>query len=437
MNKVVLTSLLSLSLAAPAVNMCVAQAAPQQNPPAGGQVQMSEQEFTAYNNAKTQATPAAKAAAFEAYLKAYPNSAVKADVLEQMMYAYSQANDQPNTLSAADRVLAVTPNDLRALVFEVYLRRPQADALTDPAAKTAALDKIATYAQTGLAAPKPTGMSDADWKTAQTQALPIFRSAIADDQMSKKDYAGAIQTYKDEISSVPEQTQTPGPVLQDVVFLANAYMSQGDFLNCAWYATRAAAYAGQFANQIQPLATYCYKKYHGDATGYDALQAQVKTTLTPPADLGTTVKPAPKPEDYVAQTIATTPDLAVLALSDKEFILQYGKPEDAEKVFATIKGKSVEIPNALVIQGSTEAQLLLAVSDDAQQSKTADFTFNMKTPLPKAPTVGEKVTVQGTYDSYTQKPVMIVMSDGELVVKKAAAPAHHTTSTHHAPARKR
>ena len=139
--------------------------------------------------------------------------------------------------------------------------------------------------------------------------------------------------------------------------------------------------------------------------------------------------PAPKPEDIVSNLIATTPDLATLALSDKEFVLTYGQPADADKVFDTIKGKAVEIPGAVVI-AVTPDQLQVAVSDDAKQSKTADFTFNMKEPLKTVPNVGDTVTLQGTYASYTQKPLMITMSDGSLVTPKKAAPVHHTT-THH------
>ena len=440
MKKVVLASLLTFAVAAPVSTIAFAQAAPAAGAAgAAGQVQMSQEEYAAYNNANTQTTPQAKAQAFEAYLKQYPNSAVKADVLNQLLYAYSQANDKANALNAADRLLTVDPNNVRALTLEVYYRKADADQMTDPAAKVAALDKVAQYAQTGLNAPKPKDMSDKDWEALQKQTKPTFQSAIADDDLAKKDYAGAISAINTELSMVdPAQTQTPGPVLQDMVFLANAYMSQTppDYLSCAWYATRAAVYAGQFATQIQPLATYCYKKYHGDNSGYDQLQAQVKTSLTPPADLSTTVKAAPKPEDIVAQTIASTPDLATLALSDKEFILQYGKPEDAEKVFATIKGKSVELPNSVVI-AATENQLQLAVSDDAVQSKTADFTVNMKAPLTKLPAVGDKVTVQGTYDSYTQKPVMITMTDGEVVGKKPVPAKRPAAAAHHTTARKR
>ena len=42
-----------------------------------------------------------------------------------------------------------------------------------------------------------------------------------------------------------------------------------------------------------------------------------------------------------------------------------------------MKGKSVTIPDALVIESSPTV-LKVAVSDDAVQSKTPDFTFNLK-----------------------------------------------------------
>jgi hypothetical protein len=435
MKKVVLASLLSATALIPfaLTNSVRAQAAP-----GGGQIQMSQEEYAKYNAAATATTPAAKAAAFEDYLKSYPNSAVKADVLNQLLYAYNQTGDEAKTLDAADRLLAVEPNNLRALTLEVYYRRQDADKLTDPAAKQAALDKVAAYAQTGLNATKPKDVSDADFKTLKDAATPTFDSAIADDDLAKKDNADAIKALKDEIDTHQADTQKPSPVLQDVYVLAQAYYTSTppDYLNCAWYATRAAAFAPEpYKTQIGQLASYCYTKYHGSKDGYPALQTAVQTNLDPPADLATTVKPAPKPEDIVQNLISTTPDLATLALSDKEFVLQYGKPEDADKVFDTVKGKAVEIPGAVVV-AATPDQLQVAVSDDAKQAQpkpTADFTFNMKEPLKTVPNPGDTITLDGTYASYTQKPLMITMSDGSVVLPKKApvhhAPVHHTT--HH------
>jgi len=70
--------------------------------------------------------------------------------------------------------------------------------------------------------------------------------------------------------------------------------------------------------------------------------------------------------------------------------------------------------------------LQVSVSDDAVQSKTADFTFQLKEPLKTPPVVGAKITVTGTYASFTPTPIMITMSDGAVVEPKKAAPVHHT-----------
>jgi hypothetical protein len=434
MKKVVFASLLAVAGAVPTASFAYAQQ-PAATTAAGGQVQMSEAEYADYNAANTAATPAAKAAAFEAYLTKYPNSAVKADVLNQMLFAYSQTGDEANTLSAADRLLAIDPGNLRALTFEVYYRKADAEKLTDPAAKQAALDKAADFAQKGLDAPMPKGMDPAAFKELQSKTAPTFLSAIAEDQLGKKDNADAITTLKKEIDGDEPDTEHASPVLQDVYVLAQAYYTSTppDFLNCAWYATRAANFAPDaFKPSIQPLANYCYKKYHGKMDGYDAMQASVKTNLDPPAGFLASITPAPKPADMVHALVTSTPDLATLALGDKETALQYGSTEDADKVFDSVKGKSVEFPDVTVVSATAD-QLVLMVSDDANASKTADFTVNMKEPLKTIPAVGAKITVDGTYASYTGSPLMITMSDGTVVEPKkkpaAKAPVHHTT--HH------
>ena len=389
-----------------------------------GQVQMDPKEYEAYDNAvNKQTTPQTQAPALEAYLTAYPNSAVKADVLQRLMVDYSQF-DTAKAVIAADNVLKVDPNNLRADLIEVYLRRQAAEAMTDPsktADRQAGLDAAASYAQKGLTASKPSGMADADWTTLTAAAYPTFYSAIGTAALSKKDTATAIDAYKKEIASVPvAQTTAVGTPLQDTYYLGQAYYQQAtpDYVNCTFYATRAYSYApAQFQAQM-PLAAYCYKKYHGGTDGYDAVVTAAKANLNPPD--GFTIVPAPTPADQVATLIKTTPDLAKLALSDKEYVLANGKPEDADKVFETIKGKQVGFPGVLVI-AATADQVQVAATDDAVQSKTADFTFAFKTPLTKVPEVGSKVDIAGTYASYTQNPVMITMSDAEIVAKKAPA----------------
>jgi len=457
MKKVVVASLLAVASVAVVTRTAVAQT--QVNLGSNAQasnsgVQMSPAEYNAYNSAIGQTTPQTKASALEAYLTAYPQSAVKGAVLEQLMLAYS-AFDPAKTLDAADRLLQVDPNNLRAYTFETYFRMTAADSITDPAAKQAALDKAADYATKGLATTKPTDANAADFNALQAQAKPTFYRAIATAALNKKDGATAVTDFKQELEGAPPaDTAKPGPLLQDTFTLGMAYYQSAppDYVNCTWYASRAAALAPEpYKSQMMPLAKFCYKKYHGSDDGYDTVLTAAAKTLDPPADFK--IKPAPKPEDMAHDLITSTAeaDLPKLAMSDREFVLANGNSDDAAKMWNSMKGKSLQFPDALVIESSPTV-LKVAVSDDAVQSKTADFTFNMaapddtkKTPaqaaaakkladdIAAATAVGQKVTLSGTFDSYTPKPLMIIMSDGAVVLKKATpkpTAAHHPAPAH-------
>ena len=428
MKKVAIASLLAASTFTAAPGMLSSGGfALAQTPaaPAAGQIQMDPAEFTDYDNAvNKQTTPQTQAPALEAYLTKYPKSAVKADVLARIMIDYSSF-DHAKAIDAADKVLQVSPDNLQAYVIEVAYRSEAAQTQTDAAAKQSGLDAAADYAQKGLAAAKPASMADADYQKLKDYSTPIFYGAEANDDLAKKDAPGAITAYKAELAADPPAATTQPQALQETYYLGQAYYQSTppDYVNCTFYTTRAASLApDQFKPQLQPLANYCYKKYHGSMDGYDAVVTAAKANLNPPADFK--IVPAPTDADIVKKTIADTPDLATLALSDKEFILQNGSSDDADKVFATVKGKSTEIPDATVI-AATADQLQVAVSDDSVQSKTADFTYAMKTPLKTVPTVGSKISLTGTYASYTQKPLMIMMTDGEVAARKTT-PARTT-----------
>jgi hypothetical protein len=434
MKKAVVASLLAVASVASGARVAVAQTQVNLGTNAqqtGGGVTLPPAEYNDYTAAIGQSSPQAQAPALEQFLTKYPQSQVKNDVLQRLMLAYSSF-DPAKTLDAADRLLQVDPNNIRALTFATYFRLQGADQIADPAAKQAALDKAAEFAQKGLAATKPADMSEADFNTVKGAATPVFHRAIAAAALARKDAATAITHLKANLTAAkPEETKTPGPLLQDTYTLAQAFYQSTppDLLNCAWFAARAAAFAPEpYKTQMMPLAKFCFKRYHGADDGFDALVAAAQQSLEPPANIRDTIKPAPSPADIVKQVIASTPDLATLAISDKEFILQNGSPEDAAKVWDTIKGKTVQFPDATVISVSDTA-LQVAVSDDAVQSKTADFTFNLAAPLKNPPAVGSKVTVTGTYASFTPQPFMITMSDGAIVEPKKTpakpSPAHH------------
>jgi hypothetical protein len=421
MKKYVLASLLALATTVPvSVPMVYGQGAQP------GQITIKDPtEYNDYTNAIGQSTPAAKSAAIEAFLTKYPNSVVKNDLLEVLMATYQQGGDQAKTLDTADRLLAVDPGNLRALFIEVYLEGTQASTKTSPADAQPILDKAAAQAQTGLTAAKPANMAQADYDKLKGATTPIFYGAIAKDDENKKDFAGAIAAFTSELKAYPDQASTQsGPGLNDTYLLGQAYAQQTppDLKNAAWFLTRAAQFApAQAKPTIEKAAEYFYNKYHGSMDGYPAVQTLAQANLFPPDGYNPTpAPPPPSPADLAAQTVASTPDLKSLSLADKEFILFNGKPEDAQKVWDVMKGQRVEVPGMVI--SATPDSVQVAVTEDNKQSKKADFTINMKTPLKSVPAIGATATYDATFDSYVANPPMITLSGGEPPAK--AAPAH-------------
>ncbi len=440
MKKVALASLLAVAtstLCAPQFALAQAQPAAQTAAPAAGGAQQitikDPAEYNEYSNAISQSSPAAKASAIEAFLTKYPNSVVKSDMLEQLMAAYQASNLPDKTVDAASRLLAVDPSNLRALAITVYIKKAQAAQKSTPAEQQPLLDDAAASAQKGLTAPKPANLADADYQKLKAATTPIFYSAIALDDQAKKDFPGAVENFKKELTATDAaQTQT-GPALNDTYLLGQAYSQQTppDLKNAVWFLTRAAAYAPPAAkDQIEKAAEYYYKKYHGSMDGFDQVKQQVMQSVLPPDSYNPTpAPPPPSPADQAATVVSTTPDLKTLNLNDKEFILFNGKPEDADKMWAVMKAQTYEIPGKVV--SATAEAVQLAVTDDAKASNTADFTLNMKTPLATPPAIGTMVTYIGTFDAYTQNPKMITLINGQSPepVKKApvrrAAPRRH------------
>ena len=414
MKKVALASLLAIATS----TLCAAPFALAQAAASGGDSQQitikDPAEYNDYSNAISQSSPAAKASAIEAFLTKYPNSVVKEEMLEQLMAAYQATNNMDKTVDAASRLLQTDPSNLRALAITVYIKKAQAAQKSTPAEQQPLLDDAAASAQKGIAAQKPASMAQADFDKLKAATTPIFYSAIALDDQLKKDYPGAEDAFKKELQSVPAaQTQT-GPALNDTYLLGQAYAQQTppDLKNAVWFLTRAAQYAPPAAkDQIEKAAEYYYNKYHGGMDGFDQVKTLVTQSVLPPDSYNPTpAPPPPSPADQAAKVVASTPDLKTLNLNDKEFILFNGKPEDAGKMWDTMKGQTYEIPGKVV--SATADSVQLAVTDDAKASNTADFTINMKKPLTTPPAIGTMVNYDATFDSYTQNPKMITLING-------------------------
>ena len=417
----------------------------------GGQITIKDPaEYNAYQMFSTQTDPKQKAAAGESFLEKYPQSVVKKAILDALLDCYQQAGDPQKVLDTANKLLQVDPNNMKAILYSVMIKKQMCGQKSDPPT----CDDAAVLAQKGLQAPKPAETSDDDWKKMTGVAYPIFHSAIAlDDALSKKDFKGAQKEYTDELQMYSED-QSKSQGLVDTLQLAQAYSQPGatqDLPKAVYLYARVWAYAPpQYKAQIEPKLEYYYKKYHGSLDGLDQLKEQAKSgPPLPPGSINDMIKQAKTPAEQIHDLIAATPDLKSLALADKETVLALGSKDDADKLWALLKDQQTQVPG-IVIDADANA-IKVAVTQDAKDTKTADFVVNLKKPLTDADLnvihPGFEFKTQpaaelvGTYDSYTQTPAtpttaqsaVIVLRDGEYIPeKKKAAPVHHAPA--HRPA---
>ncbi|WP_058189685.1 hypothetical protein [Terracidiphilus gabretensis] len=404
-------------------------------------------EFNAYQNAASQSDPKAKAAAYEQFLTQYPQTVAKPSVLNELLGIYWTAQDADHTISTASRILQVDPNNPQAILYSVIIKKAQCAKTSD--AQTC--DDAAALAQKGLALTKPASMSDADWQKVQHVGGPIFHSTIAlDDVISKKDYKGAQTEYGSELKLYSDD-ESKSAGLNDTLLMAQAYSQPGsgqDLKEAIWFYARVWAFApAQYKAQIEPKLEYYYKKFHGGLDGLDAIKQQAAASLFPPGTID--IKPAKSPAEQIHDLIASTPDLNTLALADKETILALGSKDDADKMWAVLKDKNTGIPGIVI--DIAASQVKLAVTQDAKDSKVADFIINLKKPLTDAELAlypkgfefkaAPAAEIAGTFDSYTQVAAtdttsagaQIIMREGEIIPaeKKKAAPARKPSAAHH------
>ena len=434
MKKSLVTMLLVLATAA-LVQQSAAQGAAQ--PAQAGQPAQPTQkkeikdpaEYNSYVNAIQQTNPQLKSQGLEAFLQTYPNSVMKEDALEQLMVAYQQANDAKKTMDAANRVLQVNPNNIRALALLAGYNRQIALQGGPQAVQSA--QQAEQYGQKGLQAlqsmQKPEGMNDADFVKLHNNFTAIFDGAVAFGALQKKDFATAQKDFRE---AVGDETQ---PDLVDVYQLATADL-EAKPINPEgfWFIVKASQLAqGTGQAQILDYGRKKYIRYHGSEDGWSDLvkQAQASQSVMPPA--GFTVAAAPPPPSPAEQAadLVKSKDPKQMSFAEWELVLSSGNQQAADTVWNAIKGKTVKLQAAVI--SATANSVQLAGSDDDIEAKKADISLSMDKPIPAhlVPQAGAMMAFEGTVSSYSPNPFLMTMTDGVLLDKNGnplgPAPVHH------------
>jgi len=233
-----LSLLLIVALGVPAFSQQAPAAGPQAKTPA---------EYNAYKAVYDEQAPAKKAELAEKFITDYKESELTAQAYTMLVGAYAKAQNWAKVMDAADRaaafpkadarlkgfafgnamvaaqqtnafdkiveygdkLLAVDPNDLNAMITLSSMipeRLP-----TDEAAKKASLDKannLATKAMAGVnqlfSQPKPAQFSDADWTKQKNELEGNLHATLGFIALNNRDYPKAVEHYEAALKSIPK-----------------------------------------------------------------------------------------------------------------------------------------------------------------------------------------------------------------------------------------
>jgi tetratricopeptide (TPR) repeat protein len=142
---------------------------------------------------------------------AYPkaDAKLKGFAFGNAMVAAQQANVFEKIVEYGDKLLAVDPNDLNAMITLSSMLPERLPA--DEAAKKAALDKANTLATKAMAGvtqlfsqPKPAQFSDADWNAQKAQLEGNLHATMGFVALNNRDYPKAVEHYETALKSIPK-----------------------------------------------------------------------------------------------------------------------------------------------------------------------------------------------------------------------------------------
>jgi tetratricopeptide (TPR) repeat protein len=386
-------------------------------------------EYDLFDSITKDTNPKTKLEKLQQWEKQYPMTEWIKERRTLFLTTYAALNDGKNTTDVAKQILADDPNDFTASYYIMLFTQPlygqsQTPAILDDG------EKAAKAILANIEMPPPNVAAD-QWAKLRPAVEVMAEKNLGFIAMQRKNWDEA------EADLQKSLTMTPNDATLDYQ-LGTVIASEKklDKLPAAmFYFARAATYQGPGAltpEGQKAALTYVqkqYKNFHGSDEGFNDLVAAAKANPTPPA--GFTIKNA----NEIAQASAASEE-------------EYNKSHPSEALWAGIKMaltapdganyfmmlKGAEVPTlkgkVIKLEPAVRPKtILLAMEDKSNNTTTADATLKFDMPLPGKVEEGTELSFEGTADSYTASPFMVVFTLEKEKLhgwtgKNEAAPVH-------------
>lgn len=394
-------AILGLAIAAVTVTGIWAQAQPQWK-------DRAEYDLSASLTQAISANDGAKAfELLKQWKEKYPTSDFKGTWPQYELNVYRLMNDPKGMMSAAESIIAATPDDLTANYWVCTLT--MANNLTSDA-DLARAEKSGTMLSTVT---KPAAVPDASWPPIQKEMTALGHKCLGVVALNRKDLPKAESEFVASLKIKGEDAQV-NSLLGNVILTQKDPEKQSDAL---FHYARAASYTGTGAlpdatrSKTDTFFVTAYNRYHGeDPQGLQELRTLAKNNALPPAGF--------KVLSSVEQDVAADKKMqeeqpqrffwvrlksALTAPNGMEYF--DGGMKDAlvpTKEQPPLKGKVVS---------STKKSFVLALSNDT----TPEVTIDLGKPLKQELAAGTVVEFWAVPQKLTLDPFMLVfLVDGPV-----------------------
>jgi tetratricopeptide (TPR) repeat protein len=376
--------------------------------------------FTAITQAKD---PNQIIALCDKYTADYPESKFPDKILEFKLGAYQATNNAAKMQETADKLLEISPNNLRALILLSYMFPRSANPQSGDF--EAQLTKAGTVADKGIsvvdAMQAPAGTPAEVFEKQKAQSAAIFYQTRGFVALQKKEFDKAQADLKKSGEANPNDAL-------NFYWLGLAHLTPkpSNYDQGIWALAHAVSVSGPGSlpeatkTTVKDYLTKVYDARHGDTTGLDEVLAQAAGAAFPPPDFHVksmeemAPEPEPEPEPVKPRELSVKPE-DLETFDDIKKNLQAGGDKEAD-TWTLLKGAQLPLPGRVVSATPAAAPrtLLLAVSADvATQDGKHDLEVALTAPG-RAVKKGEDIMIEGTIDAYTARPFVLKITGAKI-----------------------
>jgi len=413
-------------------------------------------EYNAFQAANSEKDPQARLKLLDDFVQKYPNSTLMQYVYQLYYQTYNQTKDYPKTIDYCDKLVAMGDKvgvDVRLAALQTRVQVFQ--AIYPQHAKDADIQQQLTKERDAAlegarlldSFPKPANstMSDDDFKKQKMPGLAFFYAAAGFADLQLKDYASAVQAFKNALVNKPDDA-----VSAYRLGIAYLNLNPPQYLDGFWALARAIDLKVPDSDKIKDYLqkqVLAYEQPGCDSQATDQVNELLQLAQNAPDRPTTWTLPSQQDLNNVRQSsniLSVITDLSAggdkskmtwLAICGAEFPEVVGKiievkPGDGFVDFMVFTGASAD-----EMQNATTANMDVKVWTSAPPAGAtpAASAGGSTTPVPPQPDVvrlekEDGIRFSGTLVSYDPSPFMLhwdqVKIDPSIIPEKGSTGKH-------------